>query len=179
MTDGSAPDRPRPQYGQYATPDEQRARGGQTVEPVEPIDPALIPQDTPIEVAPPRASGPRLADRIVTIALLAYGLFNTLSAIPMFTDPTALLDIMGVDAEVADYAGQRTAGVVAIAVMILGWLATTWLVWRRGSAGKSMWWIALLAGIVFNTIASLMIAIPLVQDPNVFEALMQMQGIAP
>lgn len=176
MTDGSAPERPRPQYGQYATPEDQLSRGGR---PAEPIDPALIPQDTPVEPAPSRPPGRLMADRIVTIALLAYGLFNTLSAIPMFTDPMALLDIMGVDAELTDPAGQRSAGVVAITIVIIGWLATTWLVWRRGSAGKTMWWIALLAGVVFNTVASLIVAIPLVQDPNVFDALMQMQGFAP
>lgn len=181
MSDGTAPERPRPQYGAYASPDQQRAARGLPPEQApEPVDPALVPQDTPVDERPaaPAPRG-RIIDRVVTVALLAYGLFNTLGAIPLFTDPSALLGLMQVDAQLSDYAGARTAGAVSIGVMVVGWLATTWFVWRRGARGKSMWWIALIAGVVFNLIGSAIVAIALVQDPNVLDALMQAQNLAP
>ncbi|MTE24349.1 DUF6264 family protein [Microbacterium sp. ZXX196] len=181
MSDGPAPERPRPRYGEYASPAEVAARGGV---PAEPIDPALIPRDAPpaapAGARPARASAPqggsRLADRVLTVALLAYGLINTLGAIGMFTDPQQLLDLMQIDAELADYAGQRMAGVASIVVMLAGWCATTWWVWRRWAAGRSTWWVALVAGIVFTFVGTLIVSVPLIQDPGVLDALLEMQG---
>ncbi|WP_110589298.1 DUF6264 family protein [Microbacterium suaedae] len=175
MSDDAA-QRPRPQFGEYARPEDQAARAGR---PVPDIDPALIPQDGPPESGPskpPKRS--RLGDRVVTIALLAFGLYYIVSGIGLYTDPSALLDAMGLDGvEFSDYAAQQTAGVVAVVVVLAGWLATTWFVWRRGAAGKTMWWIALLAGVVFNLVSALIVAVPFSMDPNVLNAILEMQGI--
>lgn len=176
MTD--AGERPRPQFGAFATPEEQRVRSGRAVEPV---DPALVPRDMPPGAEPRATPGVRrrgFGDRVATIALLVFGLFMVLDSISAYTDPAALLDALRLEVELVDYAGQRAAGVVAVVVMLIGWLATTWFVWRRGVAGKSMWWIALIAGVVFTIIGGLIVAIPLVSDPNVFAAFAEMQGVA-
>ncbi|WP_197517281.1 DUF6264 family protein [Microbacterium karelineae] len=177
MNDGAPAERPRPQFGEYARPEEQAVRAGH---PAPEIDPALVPQDGPPDVDPPKRAAPRsrLGDRVVTIALLAFGLYNVISGIGLYTDPSALLEAMRIgDVEFADYDALRSAGVAAIVVMMAGWLATTWFVWRRGSAGKSMWWIALLAGIVFSLVGALIVAIPFATDPNVMSAILEMQGI--
>ncbi|MDO8382375.1 MAG: DUF6264 family protein [Microbacterium sp.] len=113
---GAAPDRPaRPEYGEYATPEEQRARiqqpdathalsSGQSLDaPAAPVPPAppygsasttppALSAGAPAPVVP-EASGParpvrrpRTVDRIATFALLGYGLFNVLTSIPAFTE---------------------------------------------------------------------------------------------
>lgn len=131
-----------------------------------------------VEQASPRPAGrASVVDRVVTVALLAFGLFTVIDSIGSYTDPATLVEMLGLDAELTNYGGQRAAGIAAVVVMLVGWLATTWFVWRRGAAGKSMWWIALIAGVVFTFAGGLIVAIPLVTDPNVFDAFVQLQGL--
>jgi len=174
-----------PQYGAFASPEEQRARSGQG-EAKYVSDPALVPRDMPPEdVAAPRHPGQRepvtqgrLVDRVVTIALMAFGLYSILGGIRVFTDPYALADALGMrDVVLSDPASIKTVGVVAIVVMLLGWAGTVWLLWRRHTRRKSMWWIALLAGILFTIIGALMVAVPFAMDPAVLEMFATMQGI--
>lgn len=173
---------PRPQYGAYASSSEQRARSGQP-DPV--IDPALIPRDVPPEwdTAPARradsapATNGRLIDRVITIALLVFGLYSIITGIGFYTDPDALMDAVRIDAELSDPGLIRGLGISSIVIMLVGWLATTWFVWRRGTAGKSMWWIALIAGVVFTFVGAMLVAVPLVMDPGVFDAFVEQQGI--
>lgn len=179
MTNETAP---RPQYGVYASAEEQQVRSGNANAAV---DPALVPRDMPPEsgAAPvtrtahaPQTTG-RVMDRVVTIALLAFGLYSIITGIGLYTDPYALLDALRLDAELSDPDLIQGLGVASIVVMLAGWLATTWFVWRRGAAGKSMWWIALLAGVVFTFIGAMLVAVPLVMDPGVFDAFVAQQGI--
>ena len=82
---------PRPQYGEYATPEEQRARirqpdaaqpvhAGRVRAPVAVTRRRLAPRPPRLRRSTPRAR--HAVDRIVTFALLAYGLVNVVSAIP-------------------------------------------------------------------------------------------------
>src|SRR5690606_17654611 len=82
--------RPAPQYGEYATPEEQRARIRQP-------DPAAAPPPAaavqPYAPHPPHARPTtdaarptRAADRIITFALLAYGLITVVTAVPQMLD---------------------------------------------------------------------------------------------
>nr|WP_262927701.1 DUF6264 family protein [Microbacterium sp. NIBRBAC000506063] len=73
--------RPRPQFGEYATPEQQRAAMGLPPETVAPA-PALAPE--PVAPSDGAASAPpkprRRWDRFLTFALLAYGLITVISA---------------------------------------------------------------------------------------------------
>ncbi|MGI6877441.1 DUF6264 family protein [Microbacterium sp. gxy059] len=176
----------RPRFGELATPEEQRQRMGLPAEaPAEPADPALVPQDAPPGATPRgAASGPTptgvVVDRIVTIAMLAYGIVNTITAIPILTDPAAFFGVIGIDVVPSDYASHRTAGAVAVGILVVGWMLTTWLAWRRGAKRRSMWWIALLGGVVFTFLSSLVLVVSFLQDPALVDAIMQMQGaVAP
>lgn len=170
--------RPRPQYGEYATPEEQRARIRQpdVTWALETGQPAAAP--TP-PVAPAQAGDPvrppRLADRIATIALLTYGLFNVLSSFPAFTDYAAYADtmfsVLGVDAELTDPAAGRPWGIAAALVLAVGWIGTALLSWRSLRRGRLTWWIPLVAGVVFTFIAGMLMAVPLMGDPGVWQAL--------
>lgn len=171
--------RPRPQYGEYATPEEQRARIRQpdATSALEAGLPAVPAAETapaaPAAVgAPPR---PRTVDRVATIALLAYGLFTVVSSFPAFLDYGAYAEtmfaVMGVDAELADPAAGRPWGIAAALVLAVGWIATALLSWRSLRRGRLTWWIPLVAGAVFTFVAGMLMIVPLMNDPAVWDAL--------
>lgn len=178
---GEAP-RPRPQYGEYATAEEQRARirrpdathaldTGQPV--MSSAEPApAVPAADGAAGAPPR---PRTVDRIVTIALLAYGLFTVVSSFPAFLDYAAYAETMfavvGADAELADPAAGRPWGIAAAILLAVGWIATALVSWWSLRRGRVTWWIPLVAGVVFTFAAGMLMVVPLMNDPAVWDAL--------
>lgn len=173
--------RPRPQFGEYATPEEQRARIQEPapwqLTPVTPVmtdaPDAGIPSPVPYAAAVERR--PRPVDRIVTIALLAYGLLNVISSVAALTDYGAyaetMLAILGVDAELSDPAAGRPWGIAAALVLAIGWCATAavsvWSMRRR----RLSWWIPLVGGIVFTFAAGTLMLVPLMSDATVWDAL--------
>lgn len=178
--------RPRPQYGEYATPEEQRARiqepapwQAEVLAPVMTQAPALgIP--SPSTPAEPAARRPRPVDRIVTFALLAYGLVNVVSAVPAFLDYSAyaetMLTMLGVDVQLADAADGRAWGIAAVLVLIIGWCATAAVSFWSVRRGRLTWWIPLVAGILFTFTAGALMAVPLLSDPAVWQALIDSAG---
>lgn len=190
---GNAPDprepRPRPQYGEYATPEEQRAhirqpevtRSLDTTVPAAPAPPVPTGQQ---QAAAPASLGPdgrpmpraRTVDRIVTFALLAYGLINVLTTVPSFLDYSAYADTMfallGVDAELADPAAGRPWGIVAAFVLSIGWLLTAAISWWSMRRGRLSWWIPLAGGVVFIFVTGTLMVIPLMNDPAAWDALL-------
>lgn len=177
--------RPRPQYGEYASPEEQRARIRQpevswaleTGRPV-PVDtagavPAPAPASAPTAgAATPR---PRAIDRIVTFALLAYGLLNVISAFPSLVDFVAyadtMFDLLGIDATLTDPAAGKPWGIAAALVLAFGWVLTALLSWASLRRGRLSWWIPLVGGIVFTFASATLVLIPLTNDPAVWDAL--------
>jgi len=177
VSDSGSDPRPRPQYGEYATPEEQRARIGRpdATHALETGQPVVSATPEPAAPAGQPAARPRVADRVVTIALLAYGLFNVLSSFSAFLDYEAYAEtmfaVMGVDAELADPAAGRPWGVTAAIVLSLGWIATALLSWWSMKRGRITWWIPLVAGILFTFTAGIIMVIPLMNDPAAWEAL--------
>jgi hypothetical protein len=190
--------RPRPQYGEYATPEEQRARIRQPD-----VTAALDTGQNPDEVAAASAHRPaagkagspgpgadsgdgapaataratrgRSIDRIVTIALLAYGFVTMIGAIPAFIDygtyASNLLETMGVDAELSDPAAGRPWAIAASLVLAFGWMVTAALSAWSMRRGRLSWWIALTGGVVFTFISGILIVVPLLSDPEVLRAM--------
>ncbi|WP_314096024.1 DUF6264 family protein [Microbacterium foliorum] len=164
----------RPQYGEIATIEEQRRAAG-----LPPLDEVAPP--TPAEAEPragtgaPRASGRtdaprrRPVDRLVTIALLAYGLVNVaVTAVSYLDFPTAMnqmMDALGVDGEFTNYAQGKLWGTIASIVLIVGWSLTAMFSVRRLRSGKVAWWVPLAGGAVTLLVASVCAAIPLMNDP--------------
>ncbi|MDY0911082.1 DUF6264 family protein [Microbacterium sp. CFBP9034] len=188
----ASPDpRPRPQYGEYASPEEQQARIRQpdvtwALETGQ-ASPAEAPAVAPTAVAPPLGAAPatpdasarpqrsRAIDRIVTFALLAYGLVNVISAFPAMVDYVAYTDtmfeILGLDVELSDPSGGRPWGIAAALVLAFGWLLTALLAWVNLRRGRLSWWIPLVGGIVFTFVAAMLILVPIMNDPAVWDAL--------
>lgn len=182
MSGASAPDpRPRPQYGEYATPEEQRARIAQPdVDLV--YEPAPVPeQSVPVSPAKPEAAPgetpprSRAVDRIVTFALLAYGLVNVVASFPALVDFTeytdTMFELLGVDATLSDPAAGRPWGIAAAIVLAVGWFVTAVLSWMSVRRGRLSWWIPLVGGLVFMSASGILVLIPLMNDPAVWSAL--------
>lgn len=167
---------PVPQFGEYASPEEQQRRMQANPRPVPPAPVAPAPESPargPVLGSAPR---PRLGvDRIVTIGLLVYGLINTITSIPQMADYVSysdmLLGMMGIDASLSDPAGARGWGIAAAIVMGLGWLATAALSYLRMRAGRLAFWVPLVGAVVFIGITGVLLAIPLLGDPAILHAL--------
>lgn len=179
MSDSGTPDpRPRPAFGEYATPEEQRARIRQP-DPAMPVlapAPAAVPVSSDLRPAPAsepaeasRSTSRWPADRVVTLILLAIGAFNVISSVFSYLDLAAgissAMEVMGVPGEFTSYEAARTWGAIAAVVLIGGYLLT--LVWSlsRMRAGRSSWWIPLLGAVVTFALVSACVAVPLIGDP--------------
>jgi hypothetical protein len=185
MTDAGIPDpRPRPQYGEYATPEEQRARIAQPDvglvyepapvrdEPAAPVAAPVRPAGDAVAADAPRS---RPVDRIVTFALLAYGLVNVISSFPALIDYSSYADTMfgllGVEAELSDPAAGRPWGIAAAIVLAVGWLVTAAVSWMSLRRGRLTWWIPLVGGVVFTFASAMLMLVPIMNDPAVWDAL--------
>ncbi|WP_228484778.1 DUF6264 family protein [Microbacterium cremeum] len=140
-----------------------------------PVMPAAEPAPAPAGPAAGAPPRPRTVDRIVTVALLAYGLFNVLSSFTAFLDYGAYAEtmfaVLGVDAELADPSAGRPWGIAAAVVLAVGWVATALVSSWSLRRGRLTWWIPLVAGIVFTFAAGIMMVVPLMNDPAVWDAL--------
>jgi hypothetical protein len=145
--------------------------GTRTPPPLQPGAPAPVVPPASDSAPPARRTG--TFDRVATFALLGYGLFNVLTTIPGVTNyPTyanTLLGVMGVDAEFTG--GGRGWGLAAAFVLGLGWLLTATLTWLNLRRGRATWWIPLVGGIVFTFTASVLMMVPLFNDPTIWNAL--------
>jgi hypothetical protein len=170
----------RPAYGEYATPEEQRARirqpdatwaieTGQAPDAVAPASAASTVE--PITAPAPRAARGPVGDRIATWVLLALGAFNVITTAPglfVFDEQlNAVFALFGVDAQVADPAGARTWGMIAAVVLIAGYLLTAMVsVWQM-RRGRIAFWIPLVGAVVTTIAMSACINVPLMDDPAI------------
>lgn len=166
----------RPQYGELATPEEQRRAAGLppldevVVTPVTPAPPAAPPaamNAAPVaDVAAPRR---RPVDRLVTIGLLAYGLVNVVVTALSYLDLTRVMNdtmkILGIEGEFTNYSQGRLWGTIAAVVLIVGWSLTAGASIRRLRRGKITWWVPLVGAVVTMLIASICLTVPMFGDP--------------
>ncbi|MDX2375797.1 DUF6264 family protein [Microbacterium sp. LRZ72] len=193
MNDAADRPRPAPQFGEYATPEQQRERiqqpdaswaidSGNAPDDAERTAPAAaVAADERREPAG-RVISPRtrMVDRVLTIGLLVYGLFTVLTTIPALTDygtySETLLEMLGVDAEVADPAAGQPWAIAAALVLGLGWLITAAASWGWLRRGHMSFWIPLVGGVLFTAISSVLLIVPLMNDPDVWNALVGVIG---
>ncbi|MCJ1706939.1 DUF6264 family protein [Microbacterium sp. VKM Ac-2923] len=185
---GPSPDdaeaRPRPQFGEYATPEEQRARIRRP-EVTEALEAGVAPQTEQIEQPAPAAvpsAGARakalrgpLWDRILTGGLLAYGLVSTVSTIVQLLDfpryAESAADILGVDTTYTNLQAGYVWGAAAALVYGIGWLLTAVLTWRRLTRGRVAFWIPLVGFIATAVIAGVCVTLALVGDQQFMSAI--------
>jgi hypothetical protein len=171
----------RPQYGELATPEEQRRAAG--LPPLGEVPPVLpVVQLPPTEPAAqaPSLSRSRPVDRFVTIGLLAYGLVNVVITGLSYLDlPTVMnesMKILGIDGEFSNFAQGKLWGTIAAALLVLGWALTAALSIRRLRRGTLTWWVPLVGAVVTMAVVSACIAVPMFNDPAFMAYLEQMSG---
>ena len=114
-------------------------------------------------------------DRIVTVALLAYGLVNLVTTFPALLDYGSYADtiftLMGVDVELSDPAAGRPFGIAAALVLAIGWAITALVSWWSLRRGRRTWWIPVVGAIVFTVASGILMLVPLMSDPAVWDVL--------
>ncbi|MDT0156624.1 DUF6264 family protein [Microbacterium sp. ARD32] len=169
----------RPQYGEYASPEEQRARAG--LPPLEQTPTASAPPPAPPAALSPRHTQQQAhvatqarrpagrADRLIAMVLLGIGLVNVLTSIPGFLQLSDSLDqslkMLGVDADFSNFQAARVWGVIAVVALMAGYATTLWLTVRRIRAGRSAWWVPLLGFVATMVLVSVCISVPMFGDP--------------
>ena len=171
----------RPQYGELATPEEQRRAAG-----LPPLEEVVVPPPAPptAGVVPPNgtsdapAKRPHPVDRLVTIALLAYGLVNIvitgLSYLDLANVMNQTMKILGIEGEFTNFAQGRTWGTIAAIVLAVGWCLTAALSIRRLRRGRITWWLPIVGAIVTMVVVSICLTVPMMGDPAFIAHLDQM-----
>ncbi len=176
------------QYGEYASAEEQRKRiaqpgitweleAGQAVTDAAPAA-HIAPAPAVAGDRSPRRTRP--IDRVVTVALLAYGFVNVIAGFPALVDYASYADtvfeLMGVDAQLTDPAAGRPWGIAAALVIAFGWLLTAVLSWASMRRGRLSWWIPLVGALVFTSISGVLMLVPLMSDQAVWDVIMSGVG---
>lgn len=175
----------RPRYGELATPEEQRRAAG--LPPLDQVVVDTVPAGGAHPAGPSSAtaaaqptSGDRAradqaparrhpVDRLVTIALLAYGLVNVVVTAISYLDLTAVMNqamsVLGIEGEFTNYAQGRLWGTIAAVVLVVGWVLTAVLAVRRLRRGRIAWWIPVVGAVVTGAVVSVCLAVPMMGDP--------------
>jgi hypothetical protein len=172
----------RPQYGELATPEEQRRAAG-----LPPLDEVVI--GPPAASLPPAAQAGRPTggsstkrshplDRFATIAMLAYGLINIVVTGLSYLDLPSVMNqtmkILGIEGEFTNFAQGKTWGMIAAIVLVVGWSITAALSIRRLRRGRITWWLPIVGAIITMGVVSVCIAVPMMSDPAFVAHLDQM-----
>ncbi|MEU4016462.1 DUF6264 family protein [Microbacterium sp. NPDC028030] len=171
----------RPQYGELATPEEQRRAAG--LPPLDevavaPAAPPAAPAVITSEGATASSGRPHPVDRLVTLALLAYGLVNIVITGLSYLDlPTVLnqtMTILGIEGEFTNFAQGRTWGAIAAVVLAVGWSITAALSIRRLRRGRITWWLPIVGAFATMIFVTICISVPMMSDPAFIAYLEQM-----
>jgi hypothetical protein len=169
-----ADDRPLPQYGEYATPEEvAEARGPLPVDSTDPVSRLVAPITNPgsaraaksgarpssrLSGAPPprgqrvMARHPRQANNLITVLLLIVGIWNTVTSIPSYLD---LGPVLSQGVELAGYgtvtfgAVAHTAGIVLLVTSFLLLIAAVGVSLLLIRSDRRSVWVPLVAGALY------------------------------
>jgi hypothetical protein len=183
--------RPRPAYGEYATPEEQRARiqrpdltyaleTGQdpdrVAHPPNPAGshapaPAWVPLPPHVDAAAASRDGRRRVDVIVALVLLGYGLVQVVLTVIRALDYPSFarqfLDLAGISGEFTNLAEGETWGRIGAIAFVAGWLVTALVVFLRARRRRWVWWVPVVGAVVSTVLLTTCLVIPLMNDPVV------------
>jgi hypothetical protein len=157
----------RPEYGEYATPEEQAAAMGTDI-PV--VVAEQLPVAPPLMAVPVASAQPRRWDRILTIALLAMGTIFVISSTSTYADlPYSISEVYALygfegthpDAELANSVGLAI-NIVQVVLLIIA-IVLSWFTLRRG---RLSFYIPLVAGVLANIVGTVLLTTLLLADPS-------------
>jgi multisubunit Na+/H+ antiporter MnhC subunit len=167
-------ERPRPQYGEYATPEQQLAAGGLPPVAQKPVVPTVLP------IAPPQQSGqpqPRRWDRILSIGLLAYGLYSVIVSIVQFSNLDALMNQAYELQGIGEFSSTELAGTLGIAMIvtqIVIYLATLVITMALLRRGRLAFWVPLAGGVLAGLIVAVCLIVLMTTDPAFIDYVTEM-----
>ena len=160
MTD-ERPRPARPQYGEYATPDEQEKAANRNVPQRRLVGPPLPPRDPPppvtAETAPPGLyPTPRHpADRFVTIFMLGLGVFFLLNSIPAYVSFSETLSTVYGQYGAPDFpqpALANSIGIVILVFHVVLYVTTVVISLRRLMRSKVTFFVPMIGFIAFTIV---------------------------
>jgi len=170
--------RPRPQYGEYASTEERLAAGGLPLEEAPPrpetrIEPTAVTAST-TPTAPVR--DPAITggvsypwDRALTTGLLAFGGFSLVTSVPNLLDfSTTMRQVYETAATYGEYTSDALAngiGVAVLAAQAAIFVVVLMLSIGRLRAGKRAFFIPLIGGVVAGIITLVLVIAAMVGDP--------------
>jgi hypothetical protein len=165
--------RPRPQFGEYATPEEQKKAIKVPLDDTEsmPVESQESPtshisvQGGPTApVVAKRASG----DRVATMILLGIGMLTILLSMPALIDLPKSIDSAFAQLNLGNYTSTALGsalGWTAFLVSVVLWGLALWLSLRAIRRGRVAWWIPLVLGVVANIVVFACVAFAMAGDP--------------
>lgn len=169
--------RPRPQYGEYASVDEQIAAGGIPVEP-EPVvtpspanatvsDQGLVAPDpaTRVPGAPP---APKQWDFALSVTLLIFGAYTVGSSFAGLLDFSAVLREVYAQAGYGEYTSDGLADGIGIAILVsqaVLYIATLVLTVLRIRAKRVAFFVPLIGGAVAGILMLALVLVAMTADP--------------
>ncbi|HEU0205555.1 MAG TPA: DUF6264 family protein [Pseudolysinimonas sp.] len=187
--------RPRPRYGEYATPEEvAAARGPSPAEPTDPVsrlaapiasrpsaraaEPVRRPSPswrlTPPPGRPLGARHPRPANNLITVLLLVFGIWNTVTSIPSYLDFGA---VMSQAVELGGYGPvtfgpiAHTAGIVLLVISLLLLIAAVGFSLRLMGSGRRSIWVPVTAGALFLIASIVVMTVVVANTPALLQVL--------
>jgi hypothetical protein len=167
-------DRERPQYGEYASPQEQaKARARSGAEPGPPVT-----ARPPSSAAAPSSGNGRArplagtVDRLLTVFLLAFGLVYLLSGTASYLDLAVAMEAVYAQFGIGDYTPQpqtQAIGIAIVAGQAVIWLVSAVWAYRRLRAGRMAWWVPVLGAVVTFVVSVILLGTLLLGDPAFLE----------
>ena len=169
--------RPRPQYGEYATPQEQAKVIAESLPPISSLLVPLVMAPSPkapdavtrVSTRPPSASRrPRRWDFILSAALLGYATINVIAQLIARDTLAAVAKQFFIGQGIGDYTPTaltanlgNALNVITLALFLLTVLVTVWTLRR----GRVAFWVPIAGGALAIIVAIVFIVILLQSDP--------------
>ncbi|MGV8886451.1 MAG: DUF6264 family protein [Microbacteriaceae bacterium] len=187
-------ERPRPQYGEYATPEDQASASGKPAEPVASAT-TVTPPHTPPHTPTPTPEGvtalthtpegeraptvplapyapnkkPRAWDRPVTAILIALGLYSVLSYFGTLRDLGAVLSQAFTTAGYGEFQSVEFAddlGLTALVIIIVLFGLSTTLALSSLRARRLSFWIPLTGSVISMIVVVIVMMVIVFADPG-------------
>ena len=166
-------ERPRPQYGEYATPEQQASAAGLPYQPPAPDAAARVNAAPPASQAPVSPADPAKpaypGDRLGTLFLLGIGVFTLLQSLPQYLSYSTALNAIDKQIGIGAFPLVALADKVGIGLLVahvLIFLVTVWWALRTLAHGKRAFYIPLVGFAAFAVIYTVVITLLIHADPT-------------